>query len=42
MRRNPFPLIVPCHRVIRSNGDIGKYAGGEYSVKLWLIRHEQK
>lgn len=43
MRRNPFQLIVPCHRVIRSNGVIGKYSGGERNnVKRWLLKHEQK
>ena len=42
MRRNPFQLIVPCHRVIRSNGDMGNYAGGERNnVKIWLLKHEQ-
>lgn len=25
---NPFPLIIPCHRVIRSDGRIGGFAGG--------------
>lgn len=29
--RNPIPVIVPCHRIIRSNGSIGWYTGG---VKL--------
>lgn len=42
MRRNPFQLIVPCHRVIRSNGLTGNYAGGERNnVKRWLLKHEQ-
>ena len=27
-RTNPLPLIVPCHRVIRSDGSIGQYLGG--------------
>jgi len=26
--KNPIPIIVPCHRVIRENGDIGGYTGG--------------
>lgn len=26
--RNPFPLLVPCHRVVRSDGSAGGYAGG--------------
>jgi methylated-DNA-[protein]-cysteine S-methyltransferase len=27
--RNPLPLVVPCHRVVRSDGTSGQYAGGE-------------
>ena len=27
MRRNPWPIVVPCHRVIASNGSIGGYCG---------------
>lgn len=26
--RNPIPLLIPCHRVVRSNGSIGQYLGG--------------
>lgn len=26
--RNPLPVIVPCHRVIRSSGSVGRFAGG--------------
>ena len=25
---NPLPLVVPCHRVLRSDGSLGGYAGG--------------
>ncbi len=25
---NPFPIIIPCHRVIRSNGELGGFGGG--------------
>jgi len=28
-KKNPHPIIIPCHRVIRSNGDIGGYFGKE-------------
>lgn len=28
LRTNPIPLIVPCHRVVRSDGSLGGYAGG--------------
>ena len=42
-RRNPIPIIVPCHRVVSVNG-MGGYAGktsGSYmSVKQWLLQHE--
>ncbi|MFN2390315.1 MAG: methylated-DNA--[protein]-cysteine S-methyltransferase [Actinomycetota bacterium] len=26
--RNPVPIVVPCHRVVRSSGDLGGYTGG--------------
>ena len=29
LKKNPFPLIIPCHRVIRADGVLGGYAGGE-------------
>jgi methylated-DNA-[protein]-cysteine S-methyltransferase len=25
---NPFPILIPCHRVVRSDGSIGGYGGG--------------
>ena len=28
MKKNPFPVIVPCHRVVKSNREIGGYAFG--------------
>jgi methylated-DNA-[protein]-cysteine S-methyltransferase len=33
---NPFPILIPCHRVIRSDGAIGEYGGGS-ALKKWLI-----
>lgn len=43
MRNNPLSLIVPCHRVIRSSGALGNYAGGKMNdTKVWLIDHEKK
>ena len=39
MNKNPFPLIVPCHRVIRSDGNIGEFALG-VSMKKILLQHE--
>ena len=42
-RRNPFPIVIPCHRVIGSNGSIGHYSGGQgIATTLWLLDHESK
>lgn len=42
-RRNPFPIIIPCHRVISAGGTIGYYSGGAgIATKLWLLEHEQR
>ncbi len=37
--RNPLPIVVPCHRVIGSGGDLVGYAGGLWR-KEWLLTHE--
>lgn len=37
--RNPFPLLLPCHRVIGANGSLVGYGGG-LDRKLWLLEHE--
>lgn len=39
--RNPISIIVPCHRVIGSNGTLTGYAGG-LERKQWLLQHEAK
>lgn len=39
--KNPVPIIVPCHRVIGSNGALTGYAGG-LERKAWLLRHEAR
>jgi methylated-DNA-[protein]-cysteine S-methyltransferase len=36
---NPLPLIVPCHRVVRSDGSLGGYVGG-LDVKKTLLQME--
>ena len=36
---NPLPIVVPCHRVVRTGGDVGKYGGGP-EMKRFLLRHE--
>lgn len=40
MARNPVPLIVPCHRVVRSDGRLGAYSLGGPHHKRELLRHE--
>lgn len=37
--KNPFPIVVPCHRVIGKNQDLTGYAYGLH-VKRWLLEHE--
>ena len=38
---NPLPLVVPCHRVLRTGGALGGYGGG-LPKKKWLLEHERK
>lgn len=37
--KNPIPIIIPCHRIIGSNGKLTGYAGG-LARKSYLLRHE--
>ena len=37
--RNPISIILPCHRVIGSDGSLTGYAGG-IARKVWLLEHE--
>ena len=39
MKKNPLPAIIPCHRVIKSNGDIGGYLFG-IDIKKNMLRKE--
>jgi methylated-DNA-[protein]-cysteine S-methyltransferase len=40
---NPHPIVVPCHRVIRSDGELGGYSGeGGVEAKLRLLNSEGK
>ena len=36
---NPISIIIPCHRVLGSDGSLTGYAGGK-ARKLWLLEHE--
>jgi AraC family transcriptional regulator of adaptative response/methylated-DNA-[protein]-cysteine methyltransferase len=38
---NPLCIIVPCHRVIASDGDLCGYGGG-LARKRWLLNHERR
>lgn len=41
--RNPFPILVPCHRVLGAGGTLGQYSGGEgLKTKSWLLEHERR
>ncbi|HFI0563841.1 TPA: methylated-DNA--[protein]-cysteine S-methyltransferase [Streptococcus suis] len=37
--RNPYSIIVPCHRVLNQKGQLTGYAGG-LDKKIWLLQHE--
>ena len=40
--KNPYPPIIPCHRVIRSDGSLGGYSGkGGINEKRRLLRSEK-
>ena len=39
MNQNPYPVIVPCHRVIQSDGKIGGYAWGK-KIKINILSKE--
>jgi methylated-DNA-[protein]-cysteine S-methyltransferase len=39
--RNPLSIVIPCHRVIGSDGSLTGYAGG-LEAKRWLLEHEAR
>lgn len=39
LHKNPFPIIIPCHRVIKADGSLGGYGGCEW-IKRWLLEYE--
>ena len=42
-KKNPYPIIIPCHRVIRSDGSLGGYSGnGGKKRKEKLLELEKK
>lgn len=39
---NPFPIIVPCHRVLGAGGALSYYSAGDGpETKIWLLKHER-
>jgi len=40
LARNPIPLLVPCHRVVRSDGRLGNYGIGGEAAKRRLLSSE--
>ncbi len=45
-RRNPIPIVVPCHRVIAADGGAGGFMGQRdgdaLAIKMWLLDHERR
>lgn len=41
MARNPIPVVIPCHRVVKSNGDLGEYGGGIYRKQILLTLEKE-
>ncbi len=39
LHTNPVAIVVPCHRVVRTDGSLGGYGGG-LPIKEWLLEHE--
>ncbi|MCV0372194.1 MAG: MGMT family protein [Nitrosarchaeum sp.] len=39
MNKNPYPVIIPCHRVVKSDGKVGGYAYGE-EIKSNMLQKE--
>lgn len=41
--RNPYPIVIPCHRITSSGSAAEKYSAGDGpSTKAWLIAHEAR
>jgi len=41
LKSNPFPLLIPCHRVVKKDGSLGGYQGGE-ELKKFLLKLEEE
>jgi O-6-methylguanine DNA methyltransferase len=40
LANNPIPILIPCHRVVRSDGVIGQYGAGGPEAKFKILDHE--
>ncbi|HDU7662663.1 TPA: methylated-DNA--[protein]-cysteine S-methyltransferase [Listeria monocytogenes] len=40
-RANPIPIIIPCHRCVKSNGELGGYNGADVDKKQYLLALEK-
>ncbi len=40
LKKNPYPVTIPCHRVIRQDGSLGGYSGGSQAKKAKLLAIE--
>ena len=41
--RNPFPIVVPCHRVLGAGGALGSHSAGDGpATRQWLLDHERR
>lgn len=40
LKKNPYPIIIPCHRIIRSDGSLGGYSKGIRKKKRLLKKEE--
>jgi len=38
--KNPVPFLIPCHRVVRSDGSLGEYSGGGPAMKVAVLESE--
>ena len=41
LKRNPFPLLIPCHRIIRADGELGGYSKGEKNKRDLLVMEKE-
>ena len=41
--RNPYPLVIPCHRILAAGGALGAYSASDGpATKQWLLDHETR